>query len=149
MAVCMASGLSYFGMIKPLTVKIVSERPQSFNEQLFSKEIPFDQDLYETLVYDGIPVTLHFTADWCIYCKYQEPDWNSAEMNSVAKENKVVRMVIDLTQKNVEGEKLLRSFKRNSIPTYVFVKGDIQVVYSGWASKTSFVNWLKSCIKRY
>lgn len=141
-AVILASAYSYLGLVQPNL-----ETEITYNK-FYGSEIEFDQDLYETLKLDNKPVLLRFTADWCIYCKYQEPDWNSKELNNLVSDLQIVKMKVDLTKEETHKMKLLRSFGRNSIPTYVFIKGDYNNVFNGWSTVSYYKNWIKNQIQK-
>lgn len=116
---------------------------------MYGKEIPFDEGLMETLQFDGKIFILHFTADWCTYCIAQEPMWNSPEMEQVTKDMKIVRMKVDMTDNLRSQWMFLKEFNRQSIPTYVMIKGGEDFrLYNGWGwSANSFVKWVKKAHK--
>ena len=81
----------------------------------------YSPDLFESLVRDGKPVFIDFTADWCLTCKANEA--SAIETEVVAKailESGTVALRADKTESNPEVDELLRKLGNSaaSIPFY-------------------------------
>lgn len=88
----------------------------------------YSPELLESLVREGRPVFVDFTADWCLTCKANEA--SAIETNEVAmaiRDNDAVALRADKTEPNAEVDELLRKLGNSaaSIPFYaVFPAGD-------------------------
>lgn len=72
----------------------------------------------------GVPVFIDFTAKWCLICQANHMILTGTNVHTKFNERGVVRMKADWTKKDAIITEELKKFGRNSVPLYVFYKGD-------------------------
>ena len=82
--------------------------------------VPFSAKELAALQASGKSVFVDFTADWCITCKFNERTAiDTAAVQQLLREKKVVPMRADWTNANPEITAALRNFGRVGVPFYV------------------------------
>lgn len=82
--------------------------------------VPFSAQKLSDLQASGKSVFVDFTADWCIFCKFNERTAiNTPAVRELLKAKKVVPMRADWTNANPEITAALKNFGRVGVPFYV------------------------------
>ena len=85
----------------------------------------YDAARVEQLVAKGEKIFIDFTAKWCITCLANEKiALQSEEFEALVKKHKIQTFKADWTNKSADIAQALASYGRNSIPLYVYYKGD-------------------------
>ena len=82
---------------------------------------PYAQTKVSQALKKGEPVFIDFTAKWCLSCLLNEKTTlESKAFIKAAQENKIRLFKADWTTKNTEIFEALKTYRRSSVPLYVF-----------------------------
>ena len=82
---------------------------------------PFSEARLKELLAEGKPVFLNFTASWCISCLVNERvALSDASVKETFKQQGIVYLKGDWTNRDPEITQFLQKFKRSGVPLYVF-----------------------------
>ncbi len=85
----------------------------------------FSPQVLEEAHMTGRHVMANFTASWCMNCQYNKLRvLNSAQIRRLIDEKQMVRLEVDLTNKNPEGESLMEHLGSRSVPFLAVFPGD-------------------------
>lgn len=84
----------------------------------------YSRELIDELRADKQKIFIHYTADWCLYCKTQWALVNKKEVAKKAKELNVHLIKADYTNYDDDITKDIARMKSGGIPTYLFVDSD-------------------------
>lgn len=85
---------------------------------------PFSQARLDTLLAEGKPVFINFTAAWCITCKVNEQVALSSEaFRKTLKDKGIAYLKGDWTKQDPEITAVLEKFGRAGVPLYLFYSG--------------------------
>lgn len=86
---------------------------------------PFTRARLQSLIAEGRPVFVNFTAAWCITCKVNERVALSSERIADAfEQRKITYLKGDWTRQNPEITEMLSRFGRAGVPLYLFYPGN-------------------------
>ncbi|MBD3391828.1 MAG: hypothetical protein GF418_07205 [Chitinivibrionales bacterium] len=86
---------------------------------------PFTPALLEDAHMTGRHAVVNFTASWCMNCQYNKLRvLNSKDIRRLADEKDIMLLEVDLTNKNPEGDALMRHLGSRSIPFLAIFPGD-------------------------
>lgn len=84
---------------------------------------PFSRVRLESLIAEGTPVFVDFTARWCLICQVNHLVLTSKDVNDAFNSRGVVRMKADWTRYNSEITEELKLHGRNGVPLYLLYNG--------------------------
>ena len=83
--------------------------------------VPYSEPALQSLLAQGKPVFLDFTADWCITCKFNlRTAIDTKAVRAAFEKLGIVPMLADWTNSNPEITKKLAQFDRVGVPFYLF-----------------------------
>lgn len=90
-----------------------------------SQWINYDETTLNNLVEEKRPVFINFTAKWCLICLLNEKTtFESEDFAKLTKDNDIILMRADWTNKDKDIFERLEKYQRSSIPAYVYHKSD-------------------------
>ena len=85
----------------------------------------YTSDTLKELRFQGTPVFVDLTADWCLTCKVNERiALDTTNVQNFAQENNIVMLQGDWTRQDPEISKLLAKYGRNGVPLYLMYPAD-------------------------
>jgi len=85
----------------------------------------YTSDKLKELRFQGTPVFVDLTADWCLTCKVNERiALDTTSVQNFAQENNIVMLQGDWTRQDPEISKLLAKYGRNGVPLYLMYPAD-------------------------
>lgn len=94
------------------------------NKEALAKDwVPFSKELLDSLIADGKPVFIDFTARWCLICQTNHMALSTAQVDKKFNEQGVVKMKADWTRRDPSITKELQKFGRSGVPLYLYFDG--------------------------
>ena len=123
--------ICWFGFTKYQEGELLAEADQNDSHIAVEGDLPwepFSGARLQELLQEGKPVLIDFTADWCLVCKQNEKfALNTEPTNEFVRQNQVVTLYADFTDKDAEIRRWLEKFGSISVPlTVIFPEGDPQ-----------------------
>jgi DsbC/DsbD-like thiol-disulfide interchange protein/cytochrome c biogenesis protein CcdA/thiol-disulfide isomerase/thioredoxin len=114
------SVLILVGVVTALSQNAVTSK-RTAGSSLEAGEQPFSEAKLESLLDEGKPVFVYFTAEWCITCKVNERLALRRDETQAAFKAKGVQVLkADWTNRNDEIAKVLASYGRAGVPLYLY-----------------------------
>lgn len=120
--------------------------PQEWYDALMTFEpwVEHNPKLMQELLKGGQKAFVHYTADWCLYCKVQWATVDEEELVEEARKLGVVLVKADYTKYDESMREDLERLKSGGIPTYLFIDsfGKEHVLHSVWG-ETKIIDKMK------
>lgn len=86
---------------------------------------PFDEEIKKTVLAQGRPIFVDFTADWCATCKtFEKTHINTEKVRAVLDRTLILAAKADLTRADNKLWDELARFGRSGLPAYIIYKPD-------------------------
>jgi len=120
--IALTGGYVSFKLLHKLSSTRMETTQQAVNKELWQEYTP--QKLLNAQA-AGKHAIIDFTAKWCMNCQYNKMTvYLSKDMTDLIKENNILPLFADLTNKNEEAESLLKSLSGRSIPFFAIFSAD-------------------------
>lgn len=101
----------------------LESRPHSLSDSQHGDWEPFSKERLESLINEGTPVFIDFTARWCLICQTNHMVLSASGVEAKFNERGVVKMKADWTRRDPVITKELKRFGRSGVPLYLYYDG--------------------------